>query len=201
MVNNKSYWLGIRIIQTPMSLREYQQVIWEVKPDLIIETGIRFGGSLVFSASMLILLEACGEIENGEVVGIDIVKRNLKLPLSEKITILQGSSTEQDIITKLMDYIFEHKKVLVFLDSNHTHDHVLTELKTYSQLVNIGSYVIVEDTGLEDVDYYKSIWINRGWVKGSNPKTAVWEFLEHNDNFVIDERFTTHPDGYLKRIK
>ncbi len=201
MVNNKSYWLGIRIIQTPMSLREYQQVIWEVKPDLIIETGIRFGGSLVFSASMLILLEACGEIENGEVVGIDIVKRNLKLPLSEKITILQGSSTEQDIITKLMDYIFEHKKVLVFLDSNHTHDHVLTELKTYSQLVNIGSYVIVEDTGLEDVDYYKPVWIKKGWVKGSNPKTAVWEFLEHNDNFVIDERFTVHPDGYLKRIK
>ena len=198
----ESNWLGVPTVQIPQNLIAYQEIIWEVKPSLIIETGIKYGGSLVFSASMLTLLETCGEIENGRVIGIDITNKHLmKLPLSEKITILNGSSTEQDIITKLMDYIFEHKKILVFLDSDHSHNHVLAELKIYSQLVNIGSYVVVNDTGLEDVDYYKPIWIKKGLVKGSNPKTAVWEFLKDNDDFIIDERFTGHPDGFLKRVK
>jgi cephalosporin hydroxylase len=205
------FWLGVPIIQEPQGIQAMQEIIWKVKPDLIIETGIAWGGSLIFSASMLAILEACGEIDKGDVVGIDIDIRDhnkkaiLAHPLSEKITMIEGSSIDEEIVKNVIKLARGKKRVLVCLDSNHTHDHVLAELKAYAPLVSIGSYCIVEDTGIEDSPVETTS--NRPWGKGSNPKTAVWEFLKGNKDFKIDKTIesklvlTGFPDGYLKRIK
>ena len=204
-------WLGRPIIQYPQDMIALQEIIWEVKPDMIIETGIAHGGSLIFSASMLTLLEACGEIEDGKVLGIDIDIRehNRKAiethPMSKKITMYQGSSIDKDMIAKVHDFAKQGKKILVCLDSNHTHEHVLAELKAYAPLINVGGYCIVFDTLIEDMP--KGSFPNRPWDKGNNPKTAVWEYLKECDNFMIDKDIehkiliTVAPDGYLKRIK
>ncbi|PRM91994.1 cephalosporin hydroxylase [Arcobacter cryaerophilus gv. occultus] len=204
-------WLGRPIIQYPQDMIALQEIIWDVKPDMIIETGIAHGGSLIFSASMLTLLEACGEIENGKVLGIDIDIRehNKKAieahPMSKKITMFQGSSIDEEMIQKVHEFAKSGKKILVCLDSNHTHEHVLAELKAYAPLVSTGSYCCVFDTLIEDMP--EGSFPNRPWNKGNNPKTAVWEFLKQNDNFVIDKDIenklliTVAPDGYLKRIK
>jgi len=211
---NYSYnfsWLGRPIIQYPQDIMAMQELIWEVKPDLIIETGIAHGGSLIFSASMLTLLEACGEIENGEVLGIDIDIRehNKKAieahPMSKKITMFQGSSIDEEMIARVHEFAQRGKKILVCLDSNHTHEHVLAELKAYANLASIGSYCIVFDTIIEDLP--KDSFPDRLWGKGDNPKTAVGEFLKENDSFVIDKDIenkiliTVAPDGYLKKLK
>lgn len=132
-----------------------QEIIWEVKPDLIIETGIAYGGSLVFSASMLAILEVCGEIEKGDVIGIDIDirphnrKAILAHPLSRKVTMFEGSSIDDEIIARVRELAKAKERVLVCLDSNHTHEHVLAELRAYAPLVSIGSYIMVGDTGIE----------------------------------------------------
>ena len=131
-------WLGRPIIQYPQDMIALQEIIWEVKPDMIIETGIAHGGSLIFSASMLNLLEACGEIEEGKVLGIDIDIRehNKKAiethPMSKKITMFQGSSIDEEMIQKVHEFAKSGKRILVCLDSNHTHVHVLAELKAYA---------------------------------------------------------------------
>ena len=204
-------WLGRPIIQYPQDMIALQEIIWEIKPDMIIETGIAHGGSLIFSASMLNLLEACGEIEDGKVLGIDIDIRehNKKAiethPMSKKITMFQGSSIDEEMIQKVHEFAKSGKKILVCLDSNHTHEHVLAELKAYANLASIGSYCIVFDTIIEDMP--EGSFPNRPWDKGNNPKTAVWEFLKKNDSFAIDKDIenkiliTVAPDGYLKRIK
>ena len=211
---NYSYnfsWMGRPIIQYPQDMIAMQEIIWEVKPDLIIETGIAHGGSLIFSASMLALLEICGEIENGAVLGIDIDIRehNKKAieehPMSKKITMLEGSSIDNKMIEKVHEFAKRGNKILLCLDSNHTHSHVLAELKAYANLVSIDSYCIVFDTAIEDMP--KDSFPDRPWDKGNNPKTAVWEFLKENDDFVIDKNIenkiliTVAPDGYLKRVK
>jgi len=211
---NYSYnfsWLGRPIIQYPQDMIALQEIIWEVKPDMIIETGIAHGGSLIFSASMLTLLEACGEIENGKVLGIDIDIRehNKKAieahPMSKKITMFQGSSIDEEMIQKVHEFAKSGKRILVCLDSNHTHDHVLAELKAYAHLTSLGSYCVVFDTIIEDMP--KDCFPDRPWGKGNNPKTAVWEYLKECDDFVIDKDIenklliTVAPDGYLKRIK
>lgn len=215
-VNKKNYsynfsWLDLPIIQYPQDMIGLQEIIWKVKPDMIIETGIAHGGSLIFSASMLTLLEVCGEIENGKVLGIDIDIRehNRKAieahPMSKKITMFQGSSIDEEIIQKVHEFAKSGKKILVCLDINHTHEHVLAELKAYANLASIGSYCIVFDTIIEDMP--ENSFPNRPWEKGNNPKTAVWEYLKENDNFVIDKDIenklliTVAPDDYLKRIK
>lgn len=204
-------WMGRPIIQFPQDMIALQEIIWEVKPDMIIETGIAHGGSLIFSASMLTLLEACGEIENGKVLGIDIDIRehNKKAieahPMSKKITMFQGSSIDEEMIQKVHEFAKKGKKILIILDSNHTHEHVLAELKAYANLASIGSYCIVFDTIIEDMP--ENSFPNRPWDKGNNPKTAVWEYLKENDNFIIDKDIenklliTVAPDGYLKRVK
>jgi cephalosporin hydroxylase len=188
-----------------------QELIWEIKPDLIIETGIAHGGSLIFSASMLALLELCGEIEKGEVLGIDIdIRAHNKAaieahPMSKKITMFQGSSIDEEMIKKVHEFAKRGKRILVCLDSNHTHEHVLAELRAYAPLVSIGSYCAVFDTVVEDLP--DEIWNDRPWGKGNNPKTAVWEYLKTNDDFMIDREIdnklliSVAPDGYLKRIK
>ncbi len=148
------FWLGVPIIQAPQDLQASQEIIWEVKPDLIIETGIAYGGSLVFSASMLAILEVCGEIEKGDVIGIDIDirphnrKAILAHPLSRKITMFEGSSIDDEIIARVREFAKAKERVFVCLDSNHTHEHVLAELRAYAPLVSIGSYIMVGDTGI-----------------------------------------------------
>lgn len=205
------FWLGVPILQVPQDLQALQEIIWEAKPDLIIETGIAYGGSLVFSASMLAILEACGQIENGQVMGIDIEIRAhskaaiLAHPLSKKITMLEGSSIDEKIIEQVNAFTKKKKRIMVCLDSNHTHDHVLAELRAYAPLVSVGSYCMVGDTGVEDLP--AGTTSDRPWGKGNNPKTAVWEFLKENKDFVIDKTIdsklvlTGSPDGYLKRVR
>jgi cephalosporin hydroxylase len=205
------FWLGVPIIQIPQDLQALQEIIWEAKPDLIIETGIAWGGSLMFSASMLVILEACGVIENGQVLGIDIEIRAhnkaaiLAHPLSKKITMFEGSSVDAEIIAKVKAFAQKKKRVMVCLDSNHTHDHVLAELRAYAPLVSVGSYCMVGDTVIEGAP--EGMLSNRPWGKGNNPKTAVWAFLKENSDFVIDKTIdskliiTGSPEGYLKRLR
>jgi len=204
-------WLGRPIIQYPQDIIAMQEIIWDVKPDLIIETGIAHGGSLIFSASMLALLELTGQIEQWRVLGIDIEIRphNRQAiethPLAAKITMLEGSSIDPSIICQVKAFAETSKNILVCLDSMHTHTHVLAELSAYAPLVTIGSYCVVFDTVIEDMpaDFFP----DRPWGKGNNPKTAVREFLHTHDQFVIDTEIeqklliTVAPDGYLKRIK
>ena len=204
-------WLGRPIIQYPQDMIATQELIWKVKPDLIVETGIAHGGSLIFTSSMLMLLESCGEVKNSKVLGIDIDirKHNKKAiqdhPMSKKITMLEGSSISEDIISQVKDFAKDSKNIMVILDSNHTHDHVLHELNAYSGLVTKDSYCIVFDTVIEDMP--KSSFSDRPWGKGNNPKTAVREFLKSHNDFIIDENIqnknliTVAPDGYLKKIK
>ncbi|MGE4510658.1 MAG: cephalosporin hydroxylase family protein [Sulfurimonadaceae bacterium] len=205
------FWLGRPIIQLPQDLQAFQEIIWEVKPDLIIETGIAHGGSLMFSASMIALLEYTGEIEHGDVLGldIDIRKENkeaiLAHPLSKKITMYEGSSVDPEIVVKVKDFAKDKKRIMVFLDSNHTHEHVLNELRAYAPLVTLGSYCIVADTGVEDID--QSLIGDRPWGRGNSPKSALREYLNENDAFVIEKHYeqkiliTGSSDGYLKRVK
>jgi cephalosporin hydroxylase len=213
-------WMGRPIIQFPQDMVAMQELIWSIKPDLIIETGIAHGGSLVFSASMLAMLDMCDAIETGamldprsskrKVLGIDIDIRehNRKAieahPLSSRIQMLQGSSIESDIIQQVHEIASKYSRVLVCLDSNHTHDHVFAELQDYAPLTSKGSYCVVFDTVVEDMP--KEMFPDRPWGPGDNPKTAVWEYLKSNPEFEIDKsiqnklQLTVAPDGYLRRI-
>lgn len=199
-------WLGRPVIQYPQDILALQEVIWNAKPDLIIETGIAHGGSLIFSASMLELLGG-----DGEVLGIDIDIREHnrveieKHPMFRRISMIEGSSIDESVMEQVREKARGKDRVLVILDSMHTHDHVLRELELYSPLVTKGSYLIVFDTVVEDMD--EGHFPDRPWGKGNNPKTAVWEFLKTNDRFEIDKEIedkllvTVAPDGYLKCIK
>jgi cephalosporin hydroxylase len=199
-------WMGRPIIQFPQDMLAMQEIIWNLKPDLIIETGIAHGGSLIFHASMLELVG-----EDADVLGIDIDIREHnrieieKHPMFKRITLMEGSSVDDETARKVFDFAKNKQRVLVILDSNHTHEHVLKELEIYSQLVTKDSYLIVFDTLVEDMP--DSLSKDRPWGKGNNPKTAVWEFLKNNDRFEIDKKLesklliTVAPDGYLKCIK
>lgn len=203
-------WLGRPIIQYPQDILAMQQIIWEVKPDLIIETGIAHGGSLIFSASMLELIATCTGVE-GEVLGIDIDIRphNRKAiedhPMYKRISMIQGSSIAPEIIAQVKEKAKGKKRILVCLDSNHTHDHVLAELEAYAPLTAVGSYCVVFDTVIEDMP--EGFFPNRSWGPGDNPKTAVWEYLKSHPEFEIDKSIdhklliSVAPDGYLKRVR
>ncbi len=199
-------WLGRPIIQMPQDIIGLQEIIWEVKPDLIIETGIAHGGSLIFSASMLALLGA-----DGKVLGIDIdIRRHNREeieqhPLAKRIEMIEGSSVDDETAQKVYEFAADYSNIMVILDSNHTHAHVKAELEIYSPLVSVGSYLVVFDTFIEDMP--PGLYPDRPWNVGDNPKTAVFEFLKENDNFEIDKNvenkllMTSAPSGYLKRIK
>ena len=196
-------------------------MIWQVKPDLIIETGIAHGGSLILSASMLALLDMCEALEEGsvmnpvqskrKVLGIDIEIRPHNRaaieahPMASRIEMLEGSSIAPEIVSQVHWISRDYKRVLVCLDSNHTHEHVLAELQAYASLTSIGSYCVVFDTIVEDLP--KEMFLDRPWGPGNNPKTAVWDFVKNNTEFIIDTQIqnklliTVAPDGYLKRIK
>lgn len=200
-------WLDRPIIQLPQDIIAIQEIIWKTKPDVIVETGIAHGGSLILSASILELLGG-----DRFVIGIDIDIRehNRKAiedhPMSKRIKMVQGSSIDKSIVNEVHSMIPKGKSVMVILDSNHTHDHVIDELNAYASLVSLGNYLLVFDTIIEDIaDEFE--WADRPWGKGNNAKTAVWEFLKGNDSFEIDEEYnnklliTVAPDGYLKRVK
>lgn len=213
-------WQGRPVIQYPQDLIAMQEIIWETRPDLIIETGIAHGGSLVFSASQLALLDMVDAIESGEimnpreskrkVLAIDIDIRNHNRtaieshPMASRIEMIQGSSISSEVVEKVRAISQNYKRILVCLDSNHTHDHVLEELKAYGPLVSKGSYCVVFDTIVEDMP--NAIVTDRPWGVGNNPKTAVWEFLKTHAEFKVDKEIqnklliTVAPDGYLKKI-
>lgn len=214
-------WLGRPAIQFPQDQIGLQELIWQIRPDLIIETGIAHGGSLVFSASMLALLDMADAIEAGvtidpkiskrKVLGLDIDIRahNREAieahPMASRIQMIQSSSIDPEVISQVHKIAKDYNKVLVCLDSNHTHDHVLAELEAYASLTSVGSYCIVYDTIVEDMP--DDMFMNRPWGKSNNPKTAVWEYLKTHSEFEIDKSIesklliTVAPDGYLKRVK
>jgi cephalosporin hydroxylase len=225
-------WLERPIIQYPQDMVAIQELIWTVKPDLIIETGIAHGGSLVLSASMLALIDYTKAVTSGtsldprkshsRVLGIDIdIRANNRAaieahPLAHKIEMIQGSSVDGRVISHVHEYVRNYSRILVFLDSNHTHDHVLAELEAYAPLTSRHSYCVVFDTVVEYLP--DDLYSNRPWCKGNNPKTAVWEYLRRVNEegrkgsdaeplrFEIDKSIedklliTVAPDGYLKRM-
>lgn len=203
-------WLGRPVIQNPSDIVGMQELIWSVQPDLIIETGIAHGGSLIFSASMLALNFLCGG-RSGTVVGVDIDIRPHNRqeienhPLSNYITMIEGSSIGSDVITQVQKIAMGKERVLVCLDSNHTHDHVLAELEAYAPLVSVGSYCVVFDSFVEDMP--KGFFADRPWDVGNNPKTAVREWLTHHSEFEADREIenklmvTVAPEGFLKRVR
>lgn len=204
-------WLGRPIIQLPQDMVAIQELIWRVRPDLIIETGVAHGGSVIFSASMLALLEKCNLIKKGLVVAIDIdIRESNRVeienhPLSSYIRTMEGSSIDAEIVNQVKSIAKRYNRVMVCLDSNHTHEHVLRELQVYAPMVSLESYCVVFDTCIEDTP--DEFYTDRPWCKGNNPKTAVWEYLKSNDDFQIDKTIenklviTSAPDGFLKRVK
>lgn len=199
-------WMGIPVIQAPQYLMAMQEIMWKVRPQVICETGIALGGSLVFYASMMEMMGI-----DGQVLGIDIDIRThnygrlVRHPMYRRITTIEGSSTDQSTADKVHEFCRDRGPVLVCLDSMHTHSHVRRELELYAPLVSLGSYCVVFDTGIEDMPASDSA--DRPWGPGDNPKTAVWEYLKTTDRFEIDKcienkiMITAAPDGYLKRIK
>jgi cephalosporin hydroxylase len=198
-------WLGLPIIQYPQDIVAIQEIVWKVQPKTIIETGIARGGSLIFYSSLVKLLG-----NQGKVIGIDIEIRNHnrkrieKHSLFDSIELVEGSSIDPSTILKVEKIIDTSKPVLVVLDSNHTHDHVLSELRMYKDFVTKGSYIIVLDTHCENLPQH--LLANRPWGKGNSPMTAVVEFLKSNKNFQVDNEIheklgvTGAPSGYIKRV-
>ena len=213
-------WLGRPAIQMPNDVWALQELIWKIKPDLIIETGIAHGGSLIVSASLLSLIDICDASEKDNlldlsnpkrmVMGIDIdIRKHNRFaieshPMSKRIRLIEGSSIDEFIVKEVKNYSKNFKNIMVLLDSNHTHNHVLKELNFYSPLVSKGSYIIVYDTCIEDMD--DQLFLERPWGKGNSPKTAVYEFLKNNKNFKIDKgiaaklQITVAQDGFLKKL-
>jgi len=213
-------FMGRPIIQYPQDIVAIQELIWKVKPDLIIETGIAHGGSLILSAASLAMLDYVDAVTEHKqldvtnpmrmVLGVDIDIRNHNReaieahPMANRIKMIEGSSIDQNIVEKIYDYSQNFKNIMVFLDSNHTHQHVLAELNAYANLVTKNSYCVVFDTIVDDMP--KSMFPDRPWGPLDNPKTAVNQFLSENSNFIIDEQIdnklliSVAPQGYLRRI-
>jgi cephalosporin hydroxylase len=225
-------WLGRPVIQVPQDLYAIQELIWACRPDLIIETGIAHGGSLIMSASMLAMLDYCDAVASGtmldpkasrrKVVGIDIdIRAHNRAgidahPMHHKIHTIQGSSIAPEIAEQVAAQAKGYERVMVFLDSNHTHEHVLQELELYAPYVTQDSYCVVWDTGVEDLP--AEMCNDRPWGKGDNPKTAVWEYMrrlkdegrEARDGSALQFEYdhtiehkitiTASPDGFLRRV-
>jgi len=225
------FWLGRPIIQYPQDMAALQEIIWAARPDLIIETGIAHGGSLLLSASMLALLDYCDAVEGGHVmdpracrrrvlgIDIDIRAHNRAAieahPMAHRIDMIEGSSVSPEVVARVREAASRYERVMVILDSNHTHEHVLAELEAYAPLTSRGSYCVVFDTVVEDLP--DAMFPDRPWGKGNNPKTAVWEYLRllgsegrkamdgadltlEVDTGIEDKLLiTVAPDGYLKR--
>ncbi|TWT56351.1 cephalosporin hydroxylase family protein [Allorhodopirellula solitaria] len=204
-------WLGRPIIQYPQDMIAMQQLIWRIQPDLIIETGIAHGGSLIFSASMLELNAACGGPADARVLGIDIDIRQhnrqaiIDHPMAKRINMIEGSSVAPEIVQQVRQQATGKRSVMVCLDSNHTHDHVLAELNAYADLTSVGSYCVVFDTIVEDLP--SDMYPDRSWGPGNSPKSAVKKFLQARDDFEVDTSIDNQllisvaPQGYLRRLR
>jgi cephalosporin hydroxylase len=204
-------WLGRPIIQYPQDIVAMQELIWSLQPELIVETGIAHGGSLIFSASMLELNAACGGPAGARVVGIDIdIRAHNRAaieahPMFRRITLIEGSSVAPEVVAQVRALAKGKQSVLVCLDSNHTHEHVFAELQAYAPLTTVGSYCVVFDTIVEDLPAELSA--DRPWGPGDNPKTAARRYLAGHPEFEIDERIDhklligVAPHGYLRRLR
>ena len=214
-------WLGRPIIQYPQDMVAMQELVWATRPDLIIETGIAHGGSLILSASLLAMLDYCDAVQAGialdpkaskrKVLGLDIDIRSHTRdaieshPLAHKIDMMQGSSISSEVIARVQAYARGYQRVMVCLDSNHTHEHVLAELRAYAPLTTLGCYCVVFDTFVEDMP--ADLFPDRPWAPGDNPKTAVHTYIKEQPGFEIDAsiphklQVTVAPDGFLKRIR
>ena len=212
-------WMGRPIIQFPQDIVAVQELIWQVKPDLVIETGIAHGGSLILSASMLALIDLSEAIERGtpidpklskrKVLGLDIDIRAhnraaiSRHPMASRIEMIEGSAIAPEVIAKVRTAAERYKRILVFLDSMHSHAHVLAELEAYAPLVSVGSYCVVFDTVIEDMP--ADSFPDRPWHKGDNPKTAVRTYLNGHPEFEVDKSIdrklliTAVTDGFLRR--
>lgn len=233
--NSKKYsyhfsWMGRPIIQYPQDIQMMQELVMRVKPDLIIETGIAHGGSALFSASMLALLDLSDALQRKQpydplltkrkVIAIDIdirehnKKQILENPFSNYLEMIEGSSIDASVVERVSNEASKFERVMIFLDSNHTHEHVLKELDAYAILTSIGSYIVAFDTVIEDLpDNLLPNSANpshseaRTYSSGNSPKSAVREFLKNNSNFSLDTDIdnkllvSVAPEGYLKRIK
>ena len=213
-------WMGRPLIQFPQDMTAIQELVWHVRPDLIIETGIAHGGSLIMSASLLALLDYCDAVEaktpldpqttGRRVLGIDIdIRPHNRFaieahPMAHRIDMIEGSSIAHDVIARVREIASGYQRVLVLLDSNHTHEHVLAELEAYAPLVSKGSYCVVFDTLIEDMP--ADMFSDRPWGNGNNPKTAVTAFAASHGEFEVDKDIeakiliTVAPGGYLRRI-
>jgi cephalosporin hydroxylase len=215
------HWMDRPIIQYPQDIVAMQELIWDIRPDLIIEMGIAHGGSLIFSAAILAMMDMCDAIEAGQ-SSIDPAKSNRKVlgvdidirphnraaieahPMASRIQMIEGSSIEAGIIAQVQEVADQYATILVCLDSNHTHAHVRAELEAYAPMTSLGSYCVVFDTLIEDMaaDEYP----DRPWGKGDNPKTAVRDYLKTHPEFEIDKSIpdklliTVAHDGFLRRI-
>jgi cephalosporin hydroxylase len=196
-------WMGRPIIQFPQDIVAMQEILWTVRPDLVIETGIARGGSLIFYASMLEL------IGRGEVLGVDVDIRahNREAieahPMARRIRMIQGSSVDPAVVAQVREHA-RGKRVLVTLDSNHTHEHVLAELQAYAPLVSKGSYLVVFDTSIADAP--EGFFAGKPWSRTDNPMTAVHAYLATTKRFEIDRAIsdkllvTVARDGYLRCV-
>ena len=214
------HWLGRPIIQYPQDIVAMQELIWQIRPDVIVETGIAHGGSLILSASMMAMLDYCDAVESGDsldpqaskrkVIGVDIdIRAHNKVaienhPMRNLISMIEGSSLDSRIIEQVKHKVGNAEKVLVALDSNHTHEHVLAELDSYAPLVTLGSYCVVFDTVIEQLP--ADTYDDRPWGIGNNPMTAVNAWLPHNPAFEVDRdmdqklQVSVAPGGFLKRV-
>lgn len=214
------HWMGRPIIQYPQDMVAMQELIWQVRPDLVIETGIAHGGSLILSASILALMDMSEAIEAGQtmdparsrrkVLGIDIdIRAHNRAaidahPMRSRIEMIEGSSIAEDVVGQVRDLARGHERILVCLDSNHTHDHVLAELEAYAPLTSVGSYCVVFDTLIEDMG--EGAYPDRPWGPGDNPKTALRAYLKDHPEFEIDRsiadklQITVAHDGFLRRV-
>jgi cephalosporin hydroxylase len=214
-------WLGRPVIQYPQDMVALQELVWSTRPDLIVETGIAHGGSLILSASLLALLDLCDAAEVGEpldptapgrtVVGVDIDIRPHNRaaveahPMAHRIRMIEGSSTAPEVVAEVNEVAAEYRRVMVCLDSNHTHDHVLAELEAYAPLTTVGCYCVVFDTVIENMP--AGLTADRPWAPGDNPLTAVREYLKRHPEFEVDRSIddrvaiTVAPGGYLKRLR
>ena len=214
-------WMGRPIIQYPQDMAAVQELIWAVRPDVVIETGVAHGGSLVLSASMLAMLDMCDAIQSGttidprqsarKVIGIDIdIRAHNRAaieahPMASRIRLVQGSSVDPAVIAQVRAQVELGQCVIVFLDSMHTHEHVLAELTAYAPLVTPASYCVVFDTFVEDMP--PNFFSDRPWDVGNNPKTAVVQWSKTHPEFVNDAQWeqklmvTVAPGGFLQRLE
>jgi cephalosporin hydroxylase len=203
---HQNSWFGEPLLNLPQDMFAIQDIVWRTRPEFIVEVGVAWGGSLLFEASLL-------EILGGKkVIGIDIfIPNDLKQRLnshgkvSEKLLLIEGSSTSSETLDKLKEVLAGSRKVLVILDSYHTHDHVLKELQLYSSFVGKDHYIICGDTIVEYIP--SQLHRPRPWGPGNNPATAVKKFLSETNRFEVDLKidqrllFSCHPGGYLRATK